>query len=127
MSSLKIDWHLEINSWDRIKFTLEVCDYLSQFDDTGIDRHAVGLLAEAIDTFVHCTKDIRINGFIFVHPNGVIGKNHHVEIRDKALAKSLALMSELGLTPKRRKPIPPPRDPAFEKWLKGPGWKEECA
>jgi len=121
----QMNWHLEIDCWNRDQFVLEICDYLDNFDPTKLDRHAVGLLAELIDTFVQCTLDIRKNGFVFIHPNGVVGKNHHVDIRDKAASRSLTLMSELGLTPRRRQPIPPPRNPAFEEWLKGPNWKSE--
>ncbi len=126
---LLMNWHLKIDEWDRDKFVIEICDYLYRFDETRLDRHAVGLLAESIDTFVRCTLDIQRNGFVLTHHNGVIGKNHHVEIRDKALAKSLALMSELGLTPKRRKPLPPPVDSEFAQWLKGPSHadkRESC-
>ena len=73
------------------------------------DQHLIGMLAESIETYVACTKDIRLNGLVVVHKNGVTGKNHHVEIRDKALARNLQIMNELGLTPKtREKPEPKP-------------------
>ncbi len=50
-----------------------------------------------------------LNGLVAVHKNGVTGKNHHVEICDKALARSLQIMNELGLTPKTsEKPEPKP-------------------
>lgn len=120
MNPPQMNWHLRIDDWNRDLFTQEICEYLEKFDETKLDRHAVGLLAESIDTFVRCTLEIRANGFVVVHHNGVKGKNHHVEIRDKALARSLSLMSELGLTPRRRRPTPQPRDPDFESWLKGP-------
>ena len=103
------DWQNDIDSWDKAHFISETSTYLHDMFDSYQDQHLIGMLAESIETYVACTKDIRLNGLVVVHKNGVTGKNHHVEIRDKALARSLQIMNELGLTPKtREKPEPKP-------------------
>ena len=103
------DWQNDIDSWDKARFISETSTYLHDMFDSHQDQHLIGMLAESIETYVACTKDIRLNGLVVIHKNGVTGKNHHVEIRDKALARSLQIMNELGLTPKtREKPKPKP-------------------
>jgi len=57
---------------------------------TNQDKQAVGMLAESVETFILCTKDIRQNGMVITHKNGVLGKNHHVDIRDKSLNGAFA-------------------------------------
>lgn len=114
------DWQVDIDSWDKKLFISELSSYLYQFTNSYADKHSIALLAESIDIFIMCTKDIRLNGLVVTHSNGVTGKNHHVEIRDKSLGRCLQLMNELGLTPKTRKAPPPKKDPKIEALLRGP-------
>jgi hypothetical protein len=78
------------------------------------------MLAEMLETFVVCCKDIAKNGLVVTHHNCVTGKNHHVDIRDKPVTKAVLLVNELGLTPKGRFPFKPKPDPEFEKFMRGP-------
>jgi phage terminase small subunit len=78
------------------------------------------MLAEVLETFVTCCKEIAANGLVVTHHNGVTGKNHHVDIRDKAITKAVLLMNELGLTPKSRFPLKPKPNPEFERFMRGP-------
>jgi len=111
-----------LNSWDKKKFISEVSAYMRKVGNTNQDEISILILAENIDTFVTCTREIEKNGLIVIHSNGVAGKNHHFEIRDKSLSKIITLMSELGLTPKRRKASPSPRDDDWDAFLKGPSY-----
>ena len=119
-AELFADWQKDIDSWNKNQFIHEVGTYLYERFGTNQDKHAVGMLAESIETFILCTKDIRLNGMVITHKNGVLGKNHHIDIRDKSLNRSLALMADLGLLPKSRKPMDTKKDPKLEAFLMGP-------
>lgn len=113
-------WQTDVYYWDRKAYVEEVCVYLEKIYGTNYYGYLVGMLADCIDLYVICTKDIEANGVVITHKNGVLGKNHHLGIRNKALSGALALMKELCLLPKNRKPEPKPVDPKFAKWLRGP-------
>lgn len=114
------NWLTDIERWDRDEFIEEITEYMVQVNQTEMDRHAIALLAESIDTFVICTKSIREEGLVVVHKNGVTGKNHHVEIRDKAVSRAMQIMTELCLTPKRRRRVTAKGDKKLDKLLAGP-------
>ena len=69
------DWQNDIDSWDKTRFISETSTYLHDMFDSYQDQHLIGMLAESIETYVACTKDIRLNGLVVVHKNGVTGKN----------------------------------------------------
>lgn len=118
-------WKTDINFWDKKAYTEEVCNYLEKTYGTTYHRYAVGMLADCIDLYVICTKDIEANGVVITHKNGVMGKNHHVAIRNKALSGALVWMKELCLLPKNRKPEPKPVDPKIAKLLRRPFYQNE--
>ena len=114
------NWLEKIDTWSKADFINEVTEYMVQVNQTEMDRHAIAMLAESIDTFVICTKAIREEGLVVVHKNGVTGKNHHVDIRDKALSRAMQIMTELCLTPKRRRRVTAKTDPNVDKLSRGP-------
>lgn len=123
-----VHWIKDPDSWDKHLFIQEASQYLWDAfgNTTEQDKHALAMLAEVLETFVTCCKDIAINGLVVIHHNGVTGKNHHVDIRDKAITKAVLLMNELGLTPKSRFPLKPKPNPEFERFMRGPlGWSTE--
>lgn len=115
-------WIADPNSWDKHSFINDASKFLWEAygNNTDQDQHALAILAEILETIVICCNDIAKNGLVVVHHNGVTGKNHHVEIRDKAITKAVLLMNELGLTPKGRFPMKPKTNPAIEKLMRGP-------
>jgi hypothetical protein len=117
-------WISNPNSWDKYQFIEEASTFIWEAygHSTDQDKHALAMLAEMLETFVICCKDIAKNGLVVTHHNGVTGKNHHVDIRDKAVTKAVLLMNELGLTPKGRFPFKTKPDPEFEKFMRGPNW-----
>jgi len=116
-------WVKNPETWDKYTFINDASEYLWEAyeSSTEQDQHALAMLAEVLETFVVCCKDISENGLVITHHNGVKGKNHHVDIRDKSITKAILLMTELGLTPKSRFPIKPKLNPEYEKLLRGPG------
>lgn len=120
-------WVTNPNTWDKYQFIQEASDFIwnAYGHSTDQDKHSLAMLAEMLETFVVCCKDIAKNGLVVTHHNGVTGKNHHVDIRDKAVTKAVLLMNELGLTPKGRFPFKPKPDPEFEKFMRGPKWGDE--
>jgi P27 family predicted phage terminase small subunit len=129
LNSVKIEqriplanWVADPNTWNKYKFIDEASQFMWEAygNTTEQDQHALAMLAEVLETFVICCKDIAKNGLVVTHHNGVTGKNHHVEIRDKAIARSVLLMNELGLTPKGRFPLKPKLNSQVEKFILGP-------
>lgn len=123
-----VRWIKDPQTWDKYTFIDEASQYLwdAYGSSTEQDKHALGMLAEVLETFVTCCKEIAANGLVVTHSNGVTGKNHHVDIRDKAITKAVLLMNELGLTPKSRFPLKTKPNPEFERFMRGPiGWSKE--
>jgi len=121
-------WIKDPKTWDKFAFIEEASQYLwdAYGSSTEQDKHALAMLAEVLETFVTCCQEITKNGLVVIHHNGVTGKNHHVDIRDKAITKAVMLMNELGLTPKSRFPIKPKPNPEFERFMRGPiGWAKD--
>ncbi len=110
---------MNFDKWDKAAFICQVTGFL---DPEAIqqDRLTILMLAESVEEYVQCTQDIQRRGLVVVHHNGVTGKNHHVGIRDKALARCLQIMAELKLTPKYRAPQPPKMSPELEVFMRGP-------
>jgi P27 family predicted phage terminase small subunit len=121
-------WIKDPKTWDKYAFIEEASQYLwdAYGSSTEQDKHALAMLAEVLETFVTCCQEIAKNGLVVIHHNGVTGKNHHVDIRDKSITKAVMLMNELGLTPKSRFPIKPKPNPELERFMRGPvGWAKD--
>ena len=116
------NWVVDPNTWNKYTFINEASQFMWEAygNTTEQDQHALAMLAEVLETVVICCNDIAKNGLVVTHHNGVTGKNHHVEIRDKAIARSVLLMNELGLTPKGRFPLKPKLNSQVEKFMLGP-------
>lgn len=116
-------WIQNPETWNKYTFINDVSQYLwnAYGSTTEQDQHALAMLAEVLETFIACCKNISEKGLIITHHNGVSGKNQCVDIRDKSITKAVLLMTELGLTPKSRFPIKPKPNPEFERLMNGPG------
>ena len=72
---------------------------------TGVQTCAlpISMLADQIDTYIDCNRHIAIEGLVTSFNDGkTIGPSPYVSIRKEALKLIIALMNELGLTPKGR-------------------------
>lgn len=116
-------WVADPSSWNKSDFIDDASKFLWEAygDNANHDQHVLAILAEILEMIVICCNDINKNGLVVIHNNGVTGKNHHVEIRDKAITKAILLMNEMGLTPKGRFPMKPKINPEFERLVRGPG------
>lgn len=116
------EWFKNIEAWDKEKFIIETSKFLWEAYGIGCnqDRHTLAILANLIDTIIICTNEINKHGLVITHKNGVTGKNHHIDIRDKAISKAIVLMTEIGLTPKSRLAYNPPMSDAIKDFLAGP-------
>lgn len=113
-------WLVNESTWERGNFLREVSDYLESVGEDKIDRYAIGLLVNEIETYITCTRVILKDGLVVTHRNGVLGRNLHLAIRDRALSSAMSILSELGLTPRRRKARRPEPDKALAQFLLGP-------
>ena len=116
------EWLNNPGDWDNQKFITETANFLWDAYEIGTnqDKHALGILATLLETIVISNIDIEKNGLVVTHSNGVTGKNHHVDIRDKAITRAVLLMNELGLTPKGRLPVAQKMSPQMTALLAGP-------
>lgn len=116
-------WVADPSSWNKYDFIDDASKFLWEVygDNANHDQHVLAILGEILEMIVICSNDINKNGLVVIHNNGVTGKNHHVEIRDKAITKAILLMNEMGLTPKGRFPTKPKINPEFERLMHGPG------
>jgi phage terminase small subunit len=101
----KADWIDNPDAWDRTKFIEETSNFLWETYGIGSDqdKHILAALAAQIEIWVDCWRGIKSEGLIVDHHGGVTrGTNPYFTIGDKALVRAVALMGELGLTPKGR-------------------------
>lgn len=116
------EWLDNPQNWNKQKFITETSNFLWEAYEIGSnqDKHALAILASLLETIVISNIDIEKNGLVVTHSNGVTGKNHHVDIRDKAITRAVLLMNELGLTPKGRLPVVQKMSPQIAALLAGP-------
>jgi P27 family predicted phage terminase small subunit len=101
----KAEWLDNPDSWDRDKFIMETSDFLWETYGIGSDqdKHVLAALATQIEIYVECWKGVKKGGIITKFNQGsTIGPNPFIKVGDKALMRAVALMNELGLTPKGR-------------------------
>ena len=118
------EWLSNYDKWDKTEFINETADFL--FDVYGIgnnqDKHTLAMLANEIDVYVECCKNINNHNIVIQHNNGAtMGSNPYLIERGKSLKNIIQLMNELGLTPRGRLSINKPKeDSSISKFLKGP-------
>lgn len=101
----KAEWVDNPDAWDKNKFIEETSNFL--YDVYGIgndqDKHTLAMLADHIETYIRCTKNIKSNGIITRFNNGqTIGPNPYLTVRNKTMTLIIQIMNELGLTPRSR-------------------------
>ena len=101
----KADWLDNPGAWDREKFIRETSEFLWETYGIGSDqdKHVLAALAVQIEIFVKCWQGVQKKGVITTFNNGqTVGPNPFLTAGDKALARAIVLMNELGLTPRGR-------------------------
>lgn len=119
----KADWLNNPDLWDRDKFIAETSEFLWQTYGIGSDqdKHVLSALAAQIEIYVRCWKGVQEGGIITQFNNGqTIGPNPYLTAGDKALARAIVLMNELGLTPRGRLATNKQEGGKYAKLLSGP-------
>lgn len=120
----KANWLDDPENWNRDKFIEETSEFLWQTYGIGSDqdKHVLAALATQIEIYVECWKGIKKGGIITKFNQGsTIGPNPFIKVGDKALVRAVALMNELGLTPKGRLAGDGKREAGkYQKLLSGP-------
>jgi phage terminase small subunit len=119
----KADWIDNPDAWDRTKFIEETSNFLWETYGIGSDqdKHVLAALAAQIEIYVDCWRGLKSEGLIVDHHGGVTrGTNPYFTIGDKALVRAVALMGELGLTPKARLATNKQEGGKYSKLLNGP-------
>lgn len=119
----KAVWLDDPDAWDRDKFVKDTSEFL--WDTYGIgsdqDQHVLAALAAQLDIYVRCWKGVQKGGIITQFNNGqTIGPNPFLTAGDKALARAIVLMNELGLTPRGRLATNKQEGGKYSKLLNGP-------
>jgi phage terminase small subunit len=79
------------------------------------------MLAGHISTYIECEKGIKVTGIITKYNNGkTLGPSPFVSLRDKVTPRIIALMNELGLTPRSRLQGNPSDDIEISELMAGP-------
>jgi P27 family predicted phage terminase small subunit len=100
------EWMDNPSAWNKKKFVDETAEFLcAVFSNTcHQDRHLLAMLADQMETYIDCNRQIHSENLLVEQNDGkTIGTNPWVSIREKTLVRIIALMNELGLTPKSRK------------------------
>jgi P27 family predicted phage terminase small subunit len=119
----KATWLDDPDSWDRNTFIAETADFLWETYGIGSDqdKHILAALATQIDIYVKCWKGVQKGGVITQFNNGqTVGPNPFLTAGDKALARAIVLMNELGLTPRGRLATNKQEGGKYSRLLNGP-------
>lgn len=119
----KADWLDNSDAWDKNLFIQETSEFLWEIYGIGSDqdKHLLAALANQMDIYIKCMKGVAKGGIITQFNAGqTIGPNPFLTAGDKALTKVIALMNELGLTPKGRAATNKQEAGKYQNLLNGP-------
>lgn len=97
------EWIDSPDDWDEKRFISETSEFLWETYNIGSEqhRHILQMLADQMTIYIRCKKGIKQNGIVTTFNNGkTVGANPYVSVMKESLTKIIALMNELGLTPK---------------------------
>jgi len=119
----RADWLDNPDKWNRKKFVKETSDFLFEVYGIGTDqdKHILAMLADQIEAYVDCCKNIREQGQLMAHnSNATVGTNPYVQIRLNTVKTIVQLMGELGLTPRARLAVQKAQDTPAKRFKAGP-------
>ena len=119
----KADWLDNPDAWDKNLFIQETSEFLWEIYGIGSDqdKHLLAALANQMDIYIKCMKGVTKGGIITQFNAGqTVGPNPFLTAGDKALTKVIALMNELGLTPKGRSATNKQESGKYQNLLNGP-------
>jgi phage terminase small subunit len=119
----KAEWLDNPDAWNRDVFVKETSDFLWETYGIGSnqDKHVLAALANQMEIYIKCIKGVAKNGIVTTFNNGAtVGPNPYLSAGDKALARAVVLMNELGLTPRGRLATNKQEGGKYSKLLAGP-------
>ena len=119
----KADWLDNPDAWDRDVFVKETSEFLWETYGIGSnqDKHVLAALANQMEIYIKCMKGVAKNGIVTTFNNGAtVGPNPYLSAGDRALARAVVLMNELGLTPRGRLATNKQEGGKYSKLLAGP-------
>jgi phage terminase small subunit len=119
----KAVWLDNPDAWDRDVFVQETSDFLWETYGIGSnqDQHVLAALANQMEIYIKCMKGVAKGGIVTTFNNGAtVGPNPYLSAGDKALARAVVLMNELGLTPRGRLATNKQEGGKYSKLLAGP-------
>ena len=117
------EWLDNPSAWDRKKFITETSAYLFEMYGIGTnqDKHSLAMLADQIETYVHCIIGLKETGLVMDFNDGkTVGMSPYVSIKNKSATLIIQLMNELGLTPRGRLSANKETQGNVSKFLLGP-------
>jgi hypothetical protein len=98
-------WLTDPDNWDKDEFVADMIKFVEHTQ--GINSFPnlvlIGLLANQIDIYVKCAREMSKSGLVeFYNKGATSGPSLHFSMADKALNRIVQLMKELGLTPSHR-------------------------
>ena len=97
------EWMENPEAFDKKEFVKEFSELIAEVYQEGArqHRHILTMLADQVQIYVDCKKEIDNNGLTAEFNNGkTIGANPAINIQRESIGKILQLMNELGITPK---------------------------
>lgn len=99
------NWLTSPNDWNKDDFVADIVQFIEQTQGCNAYPNLVliGLLANQIDIYVQCAREMSKTGLVeFYNKGATSGPSLHFSMADKALNRILQVMKELGLTPVHR-------------------------
>ena len=99
------EWLDDPSAWNESAYIKETSELLFQLYGNSCfnDRHLLGLLASEIGIYIKCLEGIKKDEIVATFNNGkTTGANPLITIKNDTITKILALMNQLGLSPKDR-------------------------
>lgn len=99
------EWLDDPLAWNEKDFIKETSELLFQLYGNSCltDRHLLGVLANEIGTYIRCLEGIKKDEIVATFNNGkTTGANPYISVKNETITKILALMNQLGLSPKDR-------------------------
>jgi len=99
------NWLNNPNDWNKDDFIADIVQFIEQTQGSNAYPNLVliGLLANQIDIYVQCAREMSKTGLVeFYNKGATSGPSLHFSMADKAFNRIVQLMKELGLTPSHR-------------------------
>ena len=99
------EWLNDPLVWNEKQFIEETSELLFQLYGNSCltDRHLLGVLAGEISIYIKCLEGIKKDEIVATFNNGkTTGANPYISVKNETITKILALMNQLGLSPKDR-------------------------